>query len=290
VRVLLVEDNDGDARLLREFLSERHQGGPELARVKSLAEALEFLGRETADVALLDLALPDTSGLDTVRRVRAAAPDLALIVLTGLDDSDVAVRAVRAGAQDYLIKGEIDANVLGRAIRYALERQKMQVALSSLALIDDLTGLYNRRGFLALAEHQLKLARRTTRPFALVFIDIDGLKAINDTMGHIEGNHVITEIGFILKDTFRSSDILGRLGGDEFCVFMIDAGADVAHMMRRRLRERTTARNAQASARIALDFSMGALCCQADDARPLDDLVSAADALMYSEKTLKRSH
>lgn len=289
MKVLLVEDNDGDARLLREFLSERHQGGADLTRVKSLAEAIEFLSRETADVALLDLALPDTAGLDTVRRVRAAAPDLALIVLTGLNDSDVAVRAVRAGAQDYLIKGEIDANVLGRAIRYALERQKMQVALSSLALIDDLTGLYNRRGFMALAEHQLKLARRTTRPFALVFIDIDGLKAINDTMGHIEGNHVITEVGFILKDTFRSSDILGRLGGDEFCVFMIDAGPDVAHMMRRRLRERTTARNAQASARIPLDFSMGALCCQADDKRPLDELVSAADALMYSEKTIKRA-
>src|SRR5262249_10877391 len=152
----------GDARLLREFLVER-QPGAELTRVRTLAEALELLARETPDIALLDLGLPDAMGLDAVQRVRAASPDLAIVVLTGLDDGDVAVRAVRSGAQDYLIKGEIDGNMLGRAMRYALERQKMQVALSSLALIDDLTGLYNRRGFMALASHQLKLARRTGR-------------------------------------------------------------------------------------------------------------------------------
>jgi len=288
VRILLVEDNDGDARLMREFLLERRPVGLDLVRVKSLAETMDYLARETADIALLDLALPDADGLETVTRVRAAAPDLAIVVLTGLDDSDVAVRAVRAGAQDYLIKNDIDANAIGRAMRYALERQKMQVNLNNLALIDDLTGLYNRRGFMTLADHQLRLAKRTGRPFALVFVDIDGLKAVNDRMGHMQGNHVITEMGFIIKDAFRSSDILGRLGGDEFCVFMIDAAADVTHLMRRRLRERTAARNAQASARLPLEVSMGALCCAADDPRSLAELVSAADALMYADKGVRR--
>ena len=288
MRILLVEDNDGDARLMREFLLERRPVGLDLVRVKSLAETMDYLARETADIALLDLALPDADGLETVTRVRAAAPDLAIVVLTGLDDSDVAVRAVRAGAQDYLIKNDIDANAIGRAMRYALERQKMQVNLNNLALIDDLTGLYNRRGFMTLADHQLRLAKRTGRPFALVFVDIDGLKAVNDRMGHMQGNHVITEMGFIIKDAFRSSDILGRLGGDEFCVFMIDAAADVTHLMRRRLRERTAARNAQASARLPLEVSMGALCCAADDPRSLAELVSAADALMYADKGVRR--
>lgn len=284
LNVLLVEDNAGDARLLRELLTAQYSDGVSLTHVVSLAAAVECLSRRTLDVALVDLGLPDARGVETVRQVHATAPDLAIIVLTGLDDREVAMRALREGAQDYLAKGRLDGPLVERAIRYAIERQKMMTALHSLALIDDLTGLYNRRGFMALAEHHVMLAHRSGRGFALVFVDVDRLKAINDTLGHLEGDQTLQDLAVILKESFRSSDILGRIGGDEFCALMIDAGADITDVVRRRLLERTEARNAQSGRRPRLSFSLGVLCCRAGESRSLETLLSEVDALMYSDK------
>ena len=128
-RLLLVEDNPGDARLLSEMLNESGAHNIELMHRESMGEAEKHLASGTVDVVLLDLGLPDAQGLEAVRRARAAAPDVPLLVLTGLDDESLAARALRDGAQDYLVKGRIEAHELVRAVRYAIERKHGEEAL-----------------------------------------------------------------------------------------------------------------------------------------------------------------
>jgi DNA-binding response OmpR family regulator len=127
--LLLVEDNAGDANLLREMLNEPGPNNTTLTHVKRLSEAEQYLAVHLVDIILLDLGLPDTQGLAAVRRTRAAAPHVPVVVLTGMDDQTLAANALREGAQDYLIKGEIEARGLRRALRYAIERKALEEAL-----------------------------------------------------------------------------------------------------------------------------------------------------------------
>ncbi|HEX6370819.1 MAG TPA: hybrid sensor histidine kinase/response regulator [Longimicrobium sp.] len=132
VRILLVEDNPGDARLLRFTLAEAESLRFDLVHAARLSEALDAIGTAPADVVLLDLSLPDAHGMETVTRMLQAAPDVPIIVLTGLTDETVAVQAVQAGAQDYLVKGSVDGGTLARAIRYAMERKRMETERAGL--------------------------------------------------------------------------------------------------------------------------------------------------------------
>ena len=127
--LLLVEDNPGDARLLREMLNEAGAHKTEMTQAESMAEAERHLAQALFDIVLLDLGLPDAQGLEAVRRARAIAPRVPLVVLTGLDDESLATRALQAGAQDYLIKGQIETRGLLRALRYAIERKGLEEAL-----------------------------------------------------------------------------------------------------------------------------------------------------------------
>jgi signal transduction histidine kinase len=132
VRILLVEDNPGDARLLRETLREAEGFPFEMAHAERLSRAAELLAGRPADVVLLDLSLPDAHGLDTVRRMLEAAPEIPIIVLTGTDDERLALQAVHAGAQDYLAKGRVDGPLLARSIRYAIERKALELERGEL--------------------------------------------------------------------------------------------------------------------------------------------------------------
>ena len=124
VRVLLVEDNPGDARLLEETLKQAVAGEFHLEYAEQLSEAVDALAHEQFDVVLLDLVLPDSQGLEALLGVSTAAPDVAIVVLSGLDDETLAAEAVEAGAQDYLIKGHVDPEAMVRSIRYAILRQR----------------------------------------------------------------------------------------------------------------------------------------------------------------------
>jgi DNA-binding response OmpR family regulator len=129
IAILLVEDNAGDVRLLQEFLREVASAHFELIQADRLDEAIACLANNRFDIVLLDLSLPDSQGLDTFLELHRRAPGLPIIVLTGLDDETLAMRAMHEGAQDYLIKGQVDGNLLGRSIRYAIERQRAEEAL-----------------------------------------------------------------------------------------------------------------------------------------------------------------
>jgi two-component system cell cycle response regulator len=178
---------------------------------------------------------------------------------------------------------------LARSLRYAIERHRLQRTLQILSLIDDLTGLHNRRGFLSLAEQQLRMILRKGSGL-LVFVDLDDLKSINDTHGHLEGNRALTTTANILRACFRQSDILARLGGDEFCVLMTGPCEDSAQQVRDRLQQRVDISNALSESRFHLSLSVGIADVPAVRQPPLEELLRLADALMYEQKRNKPAH
>ena len=289
IRLLLVEDNPGDARLFAEMLKDARGFQFELIHRGSMDGALDSLALECPDLIVLDLGLPDAGGLEAVRKVQHAATSVPLVVLTGLDDEASAVEALHAGAQDYLIKGQMSTALLVRALRYALERHEMQMALRKESLVDELTGLYNRRGFLMLAEQHATLAKRMGASFTVAFIDLDRLKHINDTMGHQTGDAAIVEAADVLKACLRESDILARLGGDEFALLMTSAADHTEESIRSRLQEELDLRNAQPDRRYPLSLSVGIIVADPQGALSVGELLAKADARMYEEKQTRRA-
>jgi diguanylate cyclase (GGDEF)-like protein len=285
-RVLLVEDNPGDARLVREALND---GAPEQFAVEvaaSLQQALASLApaADMVDVVLLDLSLPDSQGLETYRAIHARHPGIPVLVLSGLNDDSVALRAVNEGAQDFLRKSKVDSELLPRAIRYAIERQGMLEQVRQLAIADELTGLMNRRGFMMLAEHQRSLADRKGSSFGLVFLDVDRFKSINDTYGHEEGDRALKELAGLLQRTFRRSDVVARLGGDEFVALMIDINQDGVNVVLDRLQANVAAFNQDDRFSWRLSISLGVALYDAARPMALDDLMALADQAMYQAK------
>jgi signal transduction histidine kinase len=169
LQVLLVEDNAGDARLLREMFSTEKAGSFELTHLLRMSEAVVHLGKGGVDIALLDLGLPDAHGLESVRRAHAVAPDVPLIVLTGLDDEALAAEAMKEGAQDYLIKGQIENRALPRALRHAIERQRMQGETNQIRKLQ----LRLKDDFLSHVSHELRSP--LTAIYQFVSILLDGL-------------------------------------------------------------------------------------------------------------------
>lgn len=287
IEVLLVEDNPGDARLVVEMLREAGIDDFRLHRVSTLEAGIAHLtSGSPTDAVLLDLSLPDASGLETVRRVVAHAGRTSVVVMTGADDERLGLSAMQEGAQDYLVKGKVDGQGLRRVLRFAIERHGRATIESQT---DDLTGLHNRRGFLTIAEQQLAIARRNGNGYLVLFLDLDGLKAINDSFGHSEGNRALLEAADVLKRTFRQSDIVARLGGDEFAALAIGSTDASESVVRRRLAEALEAVNAKPYRAYPLGFSLGVLQCDADEPRSLDRLLEEADALMYAEKRRRRA-
>jgi two-component system, cell cycle response regulator len=289
VSILLVEDNPGDARLFREALQEAYESKFDLVHCTTLAQALDRLGTAHPDVIVVDLGLPDVVGIDVVKRTHSTAPAVPVVVLTNRVDEAMGLQALHEGAQDYLIKGELDPRLLSRALRYAMERQRMQVALQSEAVLDELTRLYNRRGFLALAEDHIKRTEHMRQPYALVFIDLDGMKQVNDTLGHLEGDRALVEAARLLSGCVRKSDILARFGGDEFVLLLTMATEDSEEVIRRRLQEQLEAYNAKPDRRYTLSFSVGVAVGGVDRRPSLEDLLTEADVLMYRDKQARKA-
>jgi diguanylate cyclase (GGDEF)-like protein/PAS domain S-box-containing protein len=174
-------------------------------------------------------------------------------------------------------------------VRDITDRMQAEEQLRSMSLKDDLTDLYNRRGFFTLAEQQKKVASRMKKGVFVLFADLDGLKEINDTYGHKEGCSTLMEAASILRECFRESDIIARLGGDEFVVFsMENEGNSDAGMISRRLQQRIELRNAQQRGRSRLSMSIGIAYCPQDKAYSLEDLIHRADALMYDQKKKRK--
>lgn len=289
LKVLLVEDNPADARYIRELLSD-YPGKFLVENVVTLEQTLLRLPQKQIDVIMLDLFLPDSKGMDTFKVVHDKQPEIPIVVMTGMSDETYALEAVQNGAQDYLVKGQTDAPLLNRALRYAIERHRLQEELRALSLEDELTGLYNRRGFLTIARQQLKSARRMGRNMSLLFADVDNLKLVNDYFGHSEGDRLLMEIADILRAAFRESDVIARLGGDEFAVFAEETQDSPSSGLTLRMTHELERRNAIPGRRYRLSACVGAAYYKAGDETSIEDLLSKADADMYKQKHLRRGN
>ena len=288
VRVLLIEDNPGDARLIKEALAESTRPRFLVEVVQTLADGLVRLAEQDVDAALIDLALPDSVGLETLHRARAGADAVPIIVLTGLDDDTVASAAVNAGAQDFISKNRVEPDSLARAIRYAIERHRMLQQVRQMAVLDELTGLNNRRGFVLVCEHLWQIANRNSRRLGLLFLDLDGLKQINDRCGHAEGDRALVDMAKILLRTFRKADVLGRLGGDEFVVLLAEGSSEGAGRALDRLRANVEAFNQEAVRPYRLAVSVGLSWYEPNAPASVDAVIQQADRAMYVEKLAKK--
>lgn len=196
------------------------------------------------------------------------------------------LRDVRAGSNTALLDGAesgVIRDLLRRALQCATKQYVVQTELSNLALKDELTGLYNRRGFLALADRQLKLAHRSDRSLLLFFMDLDGLKEINDVFGHSEGDAALTWTAEALKATFRDSDVVARFGGDEFAALAIAASGQSEASIRERLTEYL---NSQSRKDTHHKFSLSLGTARFDPRHPVSirELIAEADRAMYQQK------
>jgi diguanylate cyclase (GGDEF)-like protein/PAS domain S-box-containing protein len=415
-RLLLVEDNPGDARLLREMFNERSASlVTELTHVETLGAAERHLSEREVDIILLDLGLPDAQGMVAVRRAKAAAPRVALVVLTGLDDESMAAEALQEGAQDYLIKGQIEARGLLRALRYAVERKIMEEALfvekeraqvtlgcigeavvctdiagkitflnvaaeqltgwslaesagrpmveifrtrdasgedsaettaavailriramhlpSSCLLIrrdgvevpieesiapihnregqaigavivfrdvsaaratalqivhsaqhDFLTGLPNRVLLNDRIEQAILTAKRNSAQIALLFMDLDGFKHINDSLGHPIGDKLLQSVAQRLVSCVRGADTVSRQGGDEFIVLLSEVQhSEVAAVMATRILKSVATTHSVDKHDLHITTSIG-LSSYPGDGLNAETLIKNADTAMYQAK------
>jgi diguanylate cyclase (GGDEF)-like protein/PAS domain S-box-containing protein len=169
------------------------------------------------------------------------------------------------------------------------ERKRAEAALQSLSLVDELTGLYNRRGFLAVTEQHLTTIRRNEKVPVLLYADLDGLKEINDSLGHHEGDRALATAAELFKETFRSSDILARLGGDEFVVLAAIDPEEEAESLTLRLQEKFSASNKRRNRLYDLAISVGLAHFDDEESHSIEELMARADQAMYEDKRRKRS-
>jgi len=414
-RLLLIEDNAGDARLLREMFNEQGNHDTDVIHVGSLEQAEAHLASQSADIILLDLGLPDAHGLEAVRRAKAAAPGVPLVVLTGLDDESLASRALQEGAQDYLIKGQIETRGLLRALRYAIERKVMEEALFAekeraqvtLGCIDDaiactdragnltflntvaekmtgwtwseaagrtmtevfhimdassrevirgqkepggspnrmvrlpsncilvrrdgtetpiedsvapihdrdgrtsgavvvfrdvsearamalqivhsaqhdfLTGLPNRALLDDRVDRAISMSRRYGKKVAVLFLDLDGFKHINDSLGHPVGDRLLQSVAARLVTCLRGSDTVSRQGGDEFVVLLSEVEhPEDAAITARRMLEAVSEVHFIEPHELHVTTSIG-LSIYPDDGLDAQTLIKNADTAMYQAK------
>jgi len=215
---------------------------------------------------------------------------------TGVPTKEFAWQIIRKDGTKRFLESSISLqkNSSGKPIgfrgiaRDITDRKRMEAEILALSITDQLTGLHNRRGFLSLAGQQLKLAERNKSGMLLFFVDLDGLKWINDTLGHEEGDKALIETATVFKETFRTSDIIARLGGDEYAALTVDITEAKSELFTARLQSLIDTQNNQKNRRYRLSISVGCSYYDSENPCSLDDLMAHADKLMYEQKQNKK--
>lgn len=299
VSILLVEDEFIVAQDLRETLTQLgyHVVGVASEGVQAVCMAAEL----QPQLIVMDVGLKgDVDGIQAAQLIQERA-HVPVIFLTGHRDPDTLQRAVLTGPLGYIVKPFQEVE-LRCAIEVAIHKHRADVAMrereealrknaelmQSLSLVDELTQLKNRRGFFELAEQALKVARREHHSLALFFVDLNGLKTINDTLGHLAGDQALRDTATMLRRTFRDSDILARIGGDEF-VALAHISRDT-NALSQRLRQHLAEFNATQGRSFVLDVSMGTTVVNVKAEDDIHALIARADAAMYEEKRSLAQH
>ncbi len=283
LRVLLALDHGRDAEPVRDALRDPAAPPLEMSETVRLSRVVTSVMRAHPDVVLLGLGHPAGGGLNALRRLRTVAPQFPVVALAHSEDEPVAVEAVREGAQDYLLAETMTPLTLGRSLWCAVERHRRLNELREQCWTDPLTGLHNRRGFAALAESHLLLARRNGRRLLLLCADVDDLKSINDRFGHEEGDRALTRVAWLLRRALRESDVLARFGGDEFVALAHDADQRSATTVTARIVSKFEAAHAAQRGPYRLSLCIGTASMDAAGAS-LETLLSRADEALYRNK------
>ncbi len=287
-KVLLVEDVELIAKITTQMLKKSPTNKYTSVWKLRLDESLEILKTEEFDVILLDLNLPDSAELDTLTRVIEACPEVPIIVLTASNGDEIGLRAVQLGAQDFLQKGEFNHLALDRAIVYAIERHRLQRTIRQLAVIDELTGLYNRRGFNTLNPDVIQRVKRSELRGYLCYFDLDRFKQINDELGHAKGDEALVEFANTLRNVFRKDPLLVRFGGDEFVAMGIEQQPGQVVEILRVMEIVLSVRNTKGASGFNLEASAGVTYFDKNGPHVLEELTVAADAALYKNKESRR--
>ncbi len=316
--ILIVDANPVERRAYTTLLG---NFGHRLLEAGDGTQALEVARTELPDLVITDILMPHMDGFTLTRRLRAE-PLLAgvpvIFQTASYHESEVRRLAQASGVKQILSK-PADPQEIMRAINETLkrparpsklpqtgklQREHLQLLadklyqkvseledandrLHNLSLSDELTGLNNRRGFMILATALLKFARRAGQPLSLLYIDLDCLKSINDVFGHNAGDAAIIRFARILTETFRDSDVIGRMGGDEFVVLTTEVGENDLNSIQTRLQKNVNASNLESTSG-ALSFSTGIIQVDLNSLLTMEELLSQADAAMYRHKQARK--
>ena len=299
LRLLIVEDDVPSARSLRELLEASDNPLFAIQHVTSAAAACDAVEAGGVDVVILDLGLPDAKDLQALGRLGECVHEIPIIVLTGQGDETLAAGALHGGAEDYLLKGTIDFDSLIRSIRYAVERHRgvrdlarvkkeLESAnrdLERLTLIEPLTELLNRRGLQQALSREVQHLGRGVTGSAVLVVDLDDFKKVNENLGHAVGDVVLKEIGRRLRASVRAVDYVGRLGGDEFMLILPETDPPEVTRVAERIRLAiATAIIQHSSGTVTLTASIATMLLTADTPS-VDQLLTRSHLLLSRAKS-----
>ena len=284
IKLLLVADDHHEALTINNMLKEGLQNQFTLEQSLSVTEALDLVQHQSFQAIILDLHLPEGQSFESIPQFIQYCPGAPILILSSVEDEEQAILAVKSGAQDYLIKGQTSSSTLCRAIRYAMERHRATQRITQLAHYDHLTGLANRGLFYERLNCAVARCNRNDMAMALMFLDLDHFKTINDTLGHECGDILLKTVATRIKKCIREIDTGVRLGGDEFAVLLeqiiaVEDVSTVAQRILQLLAQPIIVNHHQ----LQITGSLGVTIYPWDSANP-QELLSHADAAMYRAK------
>ena len=289
-KILLIDDDRLQFRLTHAHFKNFESDAYELEWAATYEDGLERLLSGAYAACLLDYQLGERDGLQLIREAVARGCRTPIVFLTAETAHRVDVEAMNAGALDYLIKGEITSRMIERSLRYALKLGETLEALRRLATRDQLTGLLNRREFERILDEERERALRFVHPLALVMVDIDHFKSINDTHGHPTGDRVLHEVARRLAAEVRSVDRVARYGGEEFGLILMQSDLPAAMEVATRVCAAVAREPVVAGETLALDITVSAgVAVLPDHAKTAAELVAAADKALYAAKFAGRN-
>lgn len=290
INILLVDDDDIDRESVKRMLNKSTSSKFHIDESSDFAGAIELLEKNDYAACLVDYNLSDRTGLELLEAIKKTSLDSSIILLTGLEEEYIANEAMKAGASDFLSKDDITAKLLERTIRYSIHHKKMGKERDYLAHHDSLTGLVNRALFFNRLNHQLERINRQAEGSAILYIDIDAFKSINDVYGHEFGDSVLKKFANRLSESVRSCDTISRLGGDEFVILLENLDQANAHLVSQKILKSFDSPLLISSMKLYVTVSIGMKFFKAEDLTANQLLVQADQALYVAKHEGKKTY